>query len=225
MIHGRFPLLFPLLMVLAAAAGSAAAQDAPLFFREDWKEIPLALPVTQEHVANPRLAMELHGAGREGVKKSNHPEIPNDPYYIWMGNCTANCAISLRHTEAFADLTTPGARVRWRSKQSGFRELRLIVRLADGTWLVSDASDAASDGWEARGKRLSDLPWREHEFRIAAIRWRKLDIDTVLEGAWVEKPDLGRVDALGWTDLRPGNGTPSSSRVDWMEVYARAVKR
>ena len=70
--------------------------------------------------------------------------------------------------------------MRWRSKQSGFRELRIIVKLANGTWLVSDASDGPSEDWRVR------------EFNIPDIRWRKLDIKTVIEGAWVEKPDLSR---------------------------------
>ncbi|MBI5008171.1 MAG: hypothetical protein HZB98_00620, partial [Bacteroidia bacterium] len=34
-----------------------------LFFREDWKEIPAATPVTQKHVANPDLLLGLYGPG------------------------------------------------------------------------------------------------------------------------------------------------------------------
>jgi hypothetical protein len=40
------------------------AQDRPaLFFREDWKEIPAATPVTQEHVVNKELILGLYGPG------------------------------------------------------------------------------------------------------------------------------------------------------------------
>jgi hypothetical protein len=41
----------------------------------------------------------------------------------------------------------------------------------------------------------------------------------------VERPDLSRVDEIGWTTLMTGGGTPASSRVDWMEVYGRPAPR
>ena len=57
------------------------------------------------------------------------------------------------------------------------------------------------------------------------MRWRRLDIATLVEGAPVERPDLSRVDEIGWSTLMTGGGTPASSRVDWIAVYARAVPR
>jgi hypothetical protein len=201
------------LLIFIGLASLLQANGRPgLFFREDWKELPFALPVTQEHIANPDVRFTLHGPGKEGVKKSHHDQPADDPYYIWMGSCPANCAITLRHNANYADLTGQ-AKIRWRSKQTGFRQLRIVLKLADGTWLVSDASDGPS------------LDWREREFNIADIRWRRLDIKTIVEGAWVEKVELSRVDEIGWTDLMPGGGTPASSRVDWIEVYGRPVSR
>ncbi len=191
----------------------AAAQDRPaLFFREDWKEIGPATPVTQEHVANSALQLSLHGPGREGIKKSHHDKPADDPYYIWSGTCNGNWAVSLRHKAAFVDLTGL-AKIRWRTKQAGFRQLRIVLKLADGAWLVSDASDGPSKDW------------REREFNISDIAWRQLDIRTVVEGAWVNQPDLSRVDEIGWTDLMTGGGSIACSRLDWIEVYGRPVKR
>ena len=199
---------------LLACFGTAIfAQDRPgLFFREDWKETPAETPVTQAHVANPDLVLSLHGPGKDGIRKSHHDTPADDPFYIWLGTCTANCAISLRHKSALVDLTGQ-AKIRWRSKQSGFREARIILKLADGAWLVGDQSDPAS------------LDWREREFNLADMRWRTLDIKTVIEGDWVDKPNLSRVDEIGWTDLMTGGGTPASTRVDWIEVYGQQVKR
>ena len=203
----------PILILFLFAGGLAMAQDRPgLFFREDWKELPAALPVTPEHVANPDLVFTLHGPGKAGIKKSHHDKPADDPYYIWFGDCAANCAISLRHKSALADLTGL-AKIRWRSKQSGFRQLRIILKLADGSWLVSDESDGPS------------LDWRVREFNLQDMRWRRLNIETVVEGDWVSKPDLSRVDEVGWTDLMRGGGTPASSRLDWIEVYGKAVAR
>jgi hypothetical protein len=182
-----------------------------LFFREDWKEIPEQTPVTQAHVANPELVLSLHGPGKAGIKKSHHDKPADDPYYIWTGTCPANCALSLRHKSASVDLTGQ-AKIRWRTKQTGFRELRLILKLGDGTWLIGDQSDGPSQDWRVR------------EFNVSDIRWRRLDIAKVTEGAWVDRPDLAKVSEIGWTDLMSGGGTPASSRVDWIEVYGKLVK-
>jgi hypothetical protein len=196
----RFLLAF--LLISSVWVPVQAQTKGNLFFREDWKEIPAATPVTQEHVANPNLLLSLHGPGKDKVKKSFHPEIPNDPYYIWSGECLANWALSLRHRNQLVDLSGPAALVRWRARQSGFRELRLLLKLADGTWLVSDQSHPF-------------LPeWGEKEFRIADLRWRKLNLDRVIEGNWVDNPDLTRVEEIGFTDLMAGGQTPASSRLD-----------
>ncbi len=203
----RFLLLVP---VVAAAL---FAQDRPgLFFREDWKEIEAATPVTQEHVANPDLVLALYGPGREGVKKSHHDKPADDPYYIWTGTCNGNCAVTLRHKTAYADLTGQ-AKLRWRTKQAGFRELRIVLKLANGQWLVSDAADGPSEDWRVR------------EFNIQDVRWRRLDIKNIVEGRWAENPDLSRVDEIGFTDLMTGGQSIACSRLDWIEVDARAVKR
>jgi hypothetical protein len=192
---------------------AALAQDRPgLFFREDWAEIPAVTGITQEHVANSDLALSVHGPGRAGIRKSHHDRPADDPYYVWSGDCPSNCAASLRHRQSDVDLTGQ-AKIRWRSKQSGFRQLRIILKLAGGHWLVSDVFDGPS------------TDWGEREFNVADIRWRLLDIDKVTERNWADNPDLSRVEEIGFTDLMSGGGTPASSRLDWIEVYGRPVKR
>jgi hypothetical protein len=187
------------------------AKERPgLFFREDWKEIPAATPATQAHVANPDLIVMLYGAGAAGIKKSHHDQPADDPYYIWSGETTGNWAISLRHRKSLVDLRGQ-AKIRWRSKQSGFHELRLLLKLADGTWLVSDQCDGQS------------LDWRVREFNLADIHWRRLDITKIAEGEWIPSPDVSQVEEIGWTDLMAGGGSPASSRVDWIEVYGTAI--
>lgn len=191
----------------------AGAQTRPgLMFREDWKELPAATPVTQEHVANPEVIMTRHGPAEAQIKKSHHDKPADDPFYIWSGDAQGNWAISLRHKSAYMDLTG-AAKIRWRAKQSGFRQLRIILKLADGKWIVSDQYDAES------------ADWRVTEFVVPDLRWRAFDPKKVVEGKWVPAPDLSRVDEIGWTDLMAGGGTPASSRVDWIEVYASPVAR
>lgn len=197
----------------ALVALLAVAQERPgLFFREDFKETPAETPITQSHIANPDLILSLHGPGAAQIKKSHHDKPADDPYYVWSGQATGNWAVSLRHKNAMVDLTGL-AKIRWRSKQSGFREARVILKLADGTWLVSDQSDPAS------------ADWREREFNVADLRWRRLDIKNVVEGDWVPKPDLSRVDEIGWTDLMVGGGSAACTRIDWIEVWGRPVPR
>ena len=204
--------LLVFVFVMSAAGQVSADRRPPLFFREDWKEIPPVVPVTPEHLSNPKLELALYGPGKQGIRKSHHDIPSDDPYYVWTGACPANCAIALRDKDSFVDLTGL-AKIRWRTEQSGFRRLHLILKLANGAWLVSDYSEGPS------------LDWRESEFAIAGVRWRRLDIQKIVEGAWVEKPDLGKVDEIGWTDLMVGGNTPASARVDWIEVYGRPVKR
>jgi hypothetical protein len=205
----------PYSALIAFCFGAAAlcAQDRPgLLFREDWKETPAEVPVGQAHVVNPDLVLGLYGPGRTVIKKSHHDRPADDPYYVWSGLCPLNWAVTLKHKDAFADLTGP-AKLRWRSKQAGFRQLRIILKLAGGAWLVSDAYDGPSQDWRVR------------EFNVQDIRWRKLDIEKVVEGAWVENPDLNRVDEIGFTDLMVGGESIACTRLDWIEVDAKPVKR
>jgi len=183
-----------------------------LFFREDWKEIPAAIPVTQEHVNNPELLLNLYGNGADSIKKSHHDKPIDDPYYIWSGICIDNWAVTLKHEKFNADLTGY-AKIRWRSKQQGFRELRILLKLADGTWLVSDQSDDASKDWRLK------------EFNIMDIDWYSININTITEVKKVNNPDLSNVEEIGFTDLMRGGLSAACSRLDWIEVYAEPVSR
>jgi hypothetical protein len=198
--------------LLGIRASALAQTRPPLLFREDWKETPAATPVTQEHVAHADLLVTRHGPAEAQIKKSHHDKPADDPFYIWSGDAVGNWAISLRHKTSLVDLSGP-ARVRWRARQTGFRQLRIILKLADGKWIVSDQADDESSDWRIR------------EFNIADLRWRALDIRKVSEGKWEPKPDLSQVEEIGWTDLMAGGGTPASSRLDWIEVYGKPVKR
>jgi len=223
----------------AAAPKPGAAKPAPrivpedhrppLFFREDWKHTPATPehPVTQDNVTVPNMEIKIYGQTKQGIAPDTgvweiqRASPKDDPTFIYTGPCMTPCALALRHKENFMDLTGL-AKVRWRTKQTGFHLLRPIIKLADGTWLVGDYFEPPS------------TDWRETEFAFADVRWHYLNIDKVVTtktSDWVEKPDLSRVDELGFTDLMPGaaadngHGTSGASRVDWWELYANPVKR
>ena len=183
-----------------------------LFYREDWKEIPAATPVTQQHVLNSNLLLNLYGPGCDSIKKSHHETPIDDPYYIWSGLCLGNWAVTLKHRKSFVDLSSY-SKIVWRSKQIGIRELHIVLKLADGTWLVSEQGDGASKDWRIR------------EFNLADITWYTLDINSIVEGLPVARPDLSKVDEIGFTDLMRGGQSNACSRLDWIEVYGKPVMR
>jgi hypothetical protein len=164
----------------AQAPGSSDRATAGPLFREDWRETPAETPLSQSHVANTSLTVALYGTGAKEIKKSHHTQPADDPYYVWSGQASGSWAVTLRHLKGPLDLRGD-AKVRWRSRQSGPRQLRLVLKLADGAWLVSEQSDAESQSW------------REYEFLIASQRWRKLDLVKIMEGAAITTPDLTRV--------------------------------
>ena len=196
-------------LLLFSVFSMPLAADPNLFFREDWTDTEPALPVTQEHVANPELVLALHGPGKSVIKKSYHKWIPNDPHYIWSGVTSARWAVSLSKRDALVDLTA--GKVRWRTKQAGFMHLHIIVETADGRWFVSEAAERPASDWHVSEHVLVDT------------KWRILDIEAVVEKAW-GTPDLARVKSVGFTDLSIGGWSDSSSRLDWIEVYGKPVQ-
>jgi hypothetical protein len=101
-------------------------------------------------------------------------------------------------------------------KTSGFHEIRPIVKLADGTWLVGDHATGPA------------VDFNEADVSIADLRWLELDIDRVVAvGNWVEHPDLSRVDEVGFADLMPGSGHGPGGYVNVgrIEVHGDAVRR
>jgi len=120
--------------------GQDANYRPNLFFHEDWKKTPAEIPLSQKHVNNPDLFVNLYSVGKDSLKKSNHEKPLDDPFYVWSGLCLGNWIVTLKHLNHNVDLTG-FSKIIWRSKQVGLRELRIAIKLANGTWLVSDLFD------------------------------------------------------------------------------------
>jgi hypothetical protein len=198
-------------------ASSPARGRAALFFREEWKQTPAGgeHPVTPESVANPNLELKLYGTTSKEVQLTGAATDENNPSHVWTGLCSTPCAVAFRDKNNFADLSGL-ARIKWVTKVSGFHQVRPIVKLADGTWLVGDHTDG------------STVDWLTSEFSLSDVRWLRLDITNVFtKGNFVEKPDLTRVDEIGFVDLIPGSGHGPGGWVDVaaIEVYGKPVKR
>jgi hypothetical protein len=200
-----------------AAAPPARPTRPPLFLKESWKQIPGGgeHPVTAASITNPNVAMKLYGASSAEIQLTGNDGDENNPTHVWTGMCTTPCGVALRDATRFVDLTGL-ARIKWNVKTSGFHAVRPIVKLADGTWLVGDHIDA------------SPLDWLNAELSIASVRWLKLDPERlVTTGNFVDKPDLSKVDEVGFVDLYPssGHGQGGWSDVAQIEVYGGAVPR
>jgi len=143
-----------------------------------------------------------------------------DPPNLWTGVCQNPVAATLRDKNNYVDLTGL-ARIKWVTRVSGFHVVRPVVKLADGTWLVGDYGEGSPSS--------NSTLFLESEFAVANVRWLTLDISRVVTRGqtWVEKPDLSRVDEVGFADLAPGSGHGWGGfvNVGRIEVYGRAVKR
>jgi len=194
-------------------AREQAPQPATLFFKETWKQAPGNVPVTQGFVVNPDLQLTLFGIGKEDFGITSEGDVP----HIWTGLCASSCALTLSHKDSYVDLRGK-AKIRWYTKTSGFHQVRPVLKLADGTWLIGDHVDA------------NVFDYLESEFYPSEVRWLKLDMPKVqTRGTLLDKDkvDLSKVDAIGFADLTPGSGhgTGGYSDVAWIEVYGKPVKR
>ena len=195
---------------------SLYAQDyrPGLFFREDFKETSAEIPVSQKHIANPDVIFSTYGSAQDSLKKSHHDQPVDDPYYMWTGLCLDSWAVTFKHKNANVDLTS-FSKIRWRTKQAGFHQLRIILKLANGKWLISDYAEGASKDW------------RVSEINIDDINWWLFDIEMIKEVSPVNinDVDLSNVEEIGCTDLMRGGSSRACSRLDWIEVYGKSVPR
>ena len=211
------------LVFLCAAAGAFAQEPGgrgkgpapqpppPLFFKEAWKQAPGNVPMTQDFVTSADLKVNLYGTGKEDFGVTSEGNVP----HIWTGLCATACALTLSHKDSMVDLTGK-AKIRWFTKTSGFHEVRPVLKLADGTFLVGDHVDA------------NTFDYKESEFYLSEVHWLKMDGAKVQpKGVLLDKVDLSKVDAVGFADLSPGSGHGSGGYADvaWIEVYGKPIKR
>jgi hypothetical protein len=231
-MNRRTTSLLSLTLFAAVVSSTAAAQEPgrgrgpapprvsrpPLFLKEEWKQTPAGGEhpvVVAEALANPNLELKMYGTTSKEILMTGSAQDETNPVHLWTGMCTTPCAVALRDKDNFADLTGL-ARIRWVTKVSGFHQVRPIVKLADGTWLVGDHTDGSS------------TDWLQSDFSLADVRWLRLDINAVVtKGNVVDKPDLSKVDEIGFVDLVPGSGHGPGGWIDvaTIEVFGKPVKR
>ena len=216
-----------LLLVTGLASGLFAQGETqerpPVFLSESWRALASppddhgAWPASQQGVSSPNLQLTLHGTSGKEIQLVNVRGAADlYPLNLWTGTTTSPSAATLRDRNRFVDLTSPFAKIRWTVRTSGFHQVRPIVKLADGTWLVGDRATGPS------------ADFNQDDISIADVRWMKLDIARVVAvGNWIEHPDLSKVDEVGFADLIPGSGHGPGGYVNVarIEVYGKPIKR
>jgi hypothetical protein len=200
-----------------AAKGKGAPKMGrpPLFFKETWKDTPGGEhAVNQTSLSNPNLELKLYPESQD-IQVTGASTDENNPVHLWTGLCPSACGATFRDKNNMVDLTGLG-RIRWTHKMSGFHQVRPMLKLADGTFIVGDRAEG------------STADWLTTEIALGELRWRRIDPKRMLTvGDWLPSVDLSKVDEIGYVDLIPGSGHGQGgwSDVATVEVYGKAVKR
>ena len=229
--------------VRGQAPAPPEANRPPVFWREEWKhqgdtsgsygDAVLSL----QNVTNASLEMKVYGeepkpdTGTAPNVTHTHAgmwlnkRFKEDPAHIFTGTCNRPCGLTFKHKTQYVNLADFGTKIRWLVKFAGYHQIRPLIKLADGTYLVGDHTD----GW------VEAYDWYVSEISIASLRWRRFDPEKVITvtgpgtdaKVWFTNPDLSKVDEVGFVDLMPGSGHGPGgySDVGWIEVTGRPVPR
>lgn len=189
-----------LVLSLSLGAGWMYAQQPALAFRPAGPP-ELLFRMTLENttrqalapdaIANPNLKLQYYGDGQNILVAIGRSQY--DPH-LFDGLCEKPCGLTLQDKNNYFDLTGK-AKIKWTAIVSGFHRVRPLIKLADGTLLVGDQADG------------SVADWQQSEVSISEVRWLKLDpARGVTLGQWVDKPNLSKVDEVGFFDVIPGSG-------------------
>ncbi len=149
------------------------------------------LPFSPETITNPNFKMQAYGDGKNILVSVGKAET--DPHWF-DGLCERPCGLTFADKNHYFDLTGR-AKIKWTTIVSGFHRVRPLIRLADGTLLIGDQADG------------SVADWQHSEVSLSEVRWLALDpVRGVTVGRWVEKPNLSKVDEVGFFDVIPGSG-------------------
>ena len=174
----------------AAARGGQPSPAPELLFSMTMRN-DTRLPLTQNSLTTPNVDLQLYGDGKNIVvavgRGANLPRT-------FFGLCEKPCGFTLRDRNNYFDLRGR-ANIKFTTIVSGFHRVRPIIKLADGTLLIGDQSEGS----------IAD--YHQYQISFSECRWLRLDpVRGVTLGAWVENPDLSKVDEVGYFDVIPGSG-------------------
>jgi len=210
-------------MRVAGTAIPGSNEPPKLIFREAWTRAPMAQPITQENLGNQNLTMHIYGDANHMRKAMN----PLDDY-TYTGEPTANWAITVSDKDNLWD-GTRGGKVRFKTQNTGYRFLHVVIKTADGKYYVSEEGAGESTVFIETDFALQDLHWRNllmTDTPSNASNRRQPDPKRVpIVATTKATPDLSQIDEVGFSDLMEGGWIPATSRVAAFELYGKVVPR
>ena len=205
-------------------AGIGSAEVATQIWEEHWTDVPPAgEPMLQRQLSNRDFELHLYGDS-DHIRGSEHPTED----YTYMGECITTCGLTLRDPKNYWDLTG-AAKFMLRTRNSGYRFTHVIIKTLDGKWFASEEGSPESTSWIDREYALPDLHWRillMTDTPSNPSNQRKPDPKLVpLMPLGPGKPDLTKVDEIGFSDLMPGGWIPSTSRINRLVLFGKKVAR
>ncbi len=204
-------LLGALPLALMSAMGPSQQTDAVEVLREDFREVEAHIPAKADDLTCAFIGFERLGPGRDQVKLSFHPNVPDDPHYLWNGLCTGPVLLAFPFAHPL-DLTDGDASISLRSKNVGGANLHLAVQ-CDDRWFVQGAAIPQNEDWS------------RDRIALHGEAWFALDEDSVVFGEISESPDWGAVTGIGFAAPKKGGGSGSCVRLDWFALHANSARR
>ena len=114
----------------------------------------MAQPITQANLANQNLILHVYGDPNQ-IRKAMHPLDD----YTYTGETTTNWALTVSDKASLWDATR-GGRVRFKTQNTGYRFLHVVIKTADGRYFASEEGSGESSVWMEADYVLQDLHWR-----------------------------------------------------------------
>ena len=200
-----------------------ANEPPKMIFHEGWTRAPLSQPMAQANLGNEHLTLHIYGDPTH-IRKAMHPLDD----YTYTGESTANWAITVSDKAALWD-TSGGGKVRFKTQNTGYRFVHVVIKTADGKYFASEEGAGESSVWIETDYILQDLHWRNllmTDTPTNASNRRQPDPKRVpIVPTSRGTPDLTRIEEVGFSDLMVGGWIPATSRVAFFELYGRTVPR
>jgi hypothetical protein len=200
-----------------------SAEPPKLLFHEGWTRAPLSQPMTQANLANQQLTLHIYGDPNQ-IRKAMHPLDD----YTYTGETTSNWALTVSDKAALWDVTG-GGKIRFKTQNTGYRFLHVVIKTADGRYFASEEGSGESSVWMEADYVFQDLHWRNllmTDTPTNASNRRQPDPKRVpIIPTSRGTPDLKQVEEVGFSDLVAGGWIPATSRVAFFELYGKAVPR
>lgn len=193
-----------LIFLLSILSGFTQAQESKVAFREDFREVEAHIPVINEDLTSDFLTLERLGPSSAQLKLSYHPEIPNDPHYVWNGLCEGPTLLAFKFKNPL-DLTGKNWVVRLQTKNVGKSQLHLAFQIGNN-WFVKQRAVANKDDWNEQSLPLDDSVWLT------------LNPETIELGGPVDNPDFSKVSAIGFVAPHTPDRSADCTRLDWFEL-------